>query len=122
MRVGGAALNQTPLDWQGNTLRIKSAIEAARRKNVDLLCLSELCITGYGCQDMFLHPWVSEKSLEMLAEIIPTTKNIGVALGLPIRVDGKVFNALAFIHDGKIAGFYIKQHLPKEGIHYERNL
>lgn len=119
MRIGGVALNQTPLDWQGNTLRIKSAIEAARKKKVELLCLSELCITAYGCEDMFLHPWVAEKSLEVLAEILPSTKNIGVAIGLPLRIDGKIFNALAFVHDQKIQGFYVKQFLPKTGIHYE---
>ena len=119
MRIGGAALNQTPLDWQGNALRIKSAIEAARRNDIELLCLSELCITGYSCEDMFLHPWVAEKSLEMLADIIPTTEGIGVAIGLPLHLNGKVYNALAFVNNCKIEGFYIKQHLPKEGIHYE---
>lgn len=119
MRVGGASLNQTPLDWEGNSLRIRSAIEAAKRKQVDLLCLSELCITGYGCEDMFMHPWVAEKSLEMLLNILPISQNIGVALGLPIRINSKVFNALALVNDCEILGFYVKQHLPKAGIHYE---
>lgn len=119
MRVGGAALNQTPMDWEGNSLRIKSAIEAARRNGVDLLCLSELCISGYSCEDMFLHPWVSEKSQTMLQEIVDVTENIAVAIGLPLRIEGRVHNALAFVNDRKIDGFYIKQQLPKEGIHYE---
>ena len=119
MKIGGASLNQTPLDWHGNALRIKSAIDAAQRKNVELLCLSELCITGYGCEDMFLHPWVSEKAKEVLFEIIPETKNIGVAIGLPLFFNGKVFNTVAFVNDGKLKGFYVKQHLPKDGIHYE---
>lgn len=119
MKIGGAALNQTPLDWQGNALRIKSAIEAARRKKVELLCLSELCITGYGCEDMFLHPWVEEKARKVLFELIPETKNIGVAIGLPILFDKKVFNAVAFVNNGNLEGFYVKQNLPKDGIHYE---
>ena len=119
MKIGGASLNQTPLDWHGNALRIKSAIDAARRKNVELLCLPELCITGYGCEDMFFHPWVEEKAREVLSEIIIETQNIGVAIGLPVLFKGKVFNALAFVSDGKLEGFYVKQHLPKEGIHYE---
>ncbi len=119
MRIGGASLNQTPLDWQGNTLRIKSAIEAARRKNVEILCLSELCISGYGCEDMFLHPWVSKRAFKELTEIVSETENIGVVIGLPLRIEDKVFNALAFINNREIAGFYVKQNLPKEGIHYE---
>ncbi len=119
MRVGGAALNQTPLDWEGNALRIASAIEAARQSGVELLCLSELSITGYGCEDMFLHPWVAEKSLDVLSDLIPKSKGIGVAIGLPIRIKNEVFNSLAFVDDGMLVGFYCKQHLPKEGIHYE---
>ncbi|MFO1003423.1 MAG: hypothetical protein U0936_24085 [Planctomycetaceae bacterium] len=28
----------------------------ARQHQVHVLCLPELCITGYGCEDMFLAP------------------------------------------------------------------
>lgn len=119
MRIGGAALNQTPLDWEGNLLRIKSAIDAAKKADIELLCLTELCITGYSCEDMFLHPWVAEKSIESLMEILPETEGIGVTIGFPIRFDNKVYNSLAFVSDGQIQGIYCKQRLPKDGIHYE---
>lgn len=119
MKIGGAALNQTPLDFEGNALRISSAIEAARKQDVELLCLTELCITGYGCEDMFLHPWVANKSLDVLKELIPKTKNIGVVIGLPLLLEKKVYNVLAFVSDGELQGFYAKQKLPKDGIHYE---
>lgn len=119
MKIGGAALNQTPLDWEGNRLRIVSAIEAARKNDIELLCLTELCITGYGCEDMFLHPWVSVRSLDILQEIIPKTKEVGVVIGLPLRHEDEIFNSVAFVEDGRLQGFYCKQHLPKDGIHYE---
>ena len=119
MKIGGAALNQTPLDWEGNRLRIESAIEAARKNEIELLCLTELCITGYGCEDMFLHPWVSEKSLEILEQIIQKTQNIGVIIGLPLLMKKKIYNALVFVENSEIKGVYCKQHLPKDGIHYE---
>ena len=120
MRIGGAALNQTPLDWDGNKLRIESAIEAGRNSKIELLCLSELCISGYGCEDMFLHPWVADKCLEILNLIIPKTTDIGVTIGLPLRIEGKIYNGLAFVDDCELKGFYLKQRLPKDGIHYER--
>ena len=53
LRLGAAILNQTPLDWEGNTHRIVEAIQLARQQNVHVLCLPELCITGYGCEDAF---------------------------------------------------------------------
>ncbi|MEM6959844.1 MAG: nitrilase-related carbon-nitrogen hydrolase, partial [Myxococcota bacterium] len=46
-------LNQTPLDWSGNEARIVAAIAEARRRGATVLCLPELCISGYGCEDMF---------------------------------------------------------------------
>ena len=46
LRVAAAALNQTPLDWQGNSQRILQAMEQAREEGVNLLCLPELCISA----------------------------------------------------------------------------
>ncbi len=46
IRLGAAILNQTPLDWDGNTNRIIAAIDSAREQQVSVLCLPELSITG----------------------------------------------------------------------------
>ena len=53
-KLGAVVLNQIPLDWTGNQQRIREAIAAARDAGVSVLCLPELCITGYGCEDAFL--------------------------------------------------------------------
>jgi NAD+ synthase (glutamine-hydrolysing) len=87
IRVAGCALNQTPLDWDGNRDRIVAAIAAARDAGVAVLCLPELCITGYGCEDAFQSSGVQRQALEMLAEIAPTTRGIAVAVGLPLRFE-----------------------------------
>ena len=63
LKVAAAVLNQTPLDWAGNAARIRGAIAAAREQDVSVLCLPEMCITGYGCEDAFLAPLaVSEQA------------------------------------------------------------
>ena len=54
IRVAASILNQTPMDWDGNAANIRTAIQQARDKNVSVLCLPELCITGYGCEDLSL--------------------------------------------------------------------
>ena len=56
VRLGAASLNLTPLAWQENRRTIVAAIRAARDADVGILCLPELCITGYGCEDMFFAP------------------------------------------------------------------
>ena len=119
IRVAGCALNQTPLDWDGNRDRILAAIAAARGAEASILCLPELCITGYGCEDAFQSPGVQRMALEVLGEIVPATRGIAVAVGLPIRFESGLFDAVAFVVDGRIAGIACKQNLAGDGIHYE---
>jgi len=119
IRLAGACLNQTPIDWKNNLQNIKRAIEEAKNEGVSVLCLPELCITGYGCEDLFLSNWLPEKALEKLMEIIPWTDNIAVTVGLPIRFEGNIYNTTCFISDQSIKGFYAKQKLANDGVHYE---
>jgi len=119
IRLGGSALNQTPLDWDGNRGRIVAAIAAAREAGVGILCLPELCISGYGCDDAFLSPGVQRMAWRVLEEIVPETKGLAVALGLPVRFESGVYDAAAVAVDGRLVGIACKQHLAGDGIHYE---
>ena len=119
IRLGGSALNQTPLDWNGNRDRIVAAIAAARDAGVSILCLPELCVSGYGCEDAFLSPGVQRMAWRVLGEIVPHTAGIAVAVGLPVRFENGVHDAAAFVADGRVAGLACKQHLAGDGIHYE---
>jgi NAD+ synthase (glutamine-hydrolysing) len=119
IRIGGAALNQTPIDWKNNQSNILLAIEEAKQKGIQLLCLPELCITGYGCEDLFLSEWVAETALDTLLEIIPHTKGIVVSLGLPLRLNGQNYNAACLVENGSLLGFTLKQFLANDGVHYE---
>lgn len=118
--IGGACLNQTPIDWKNNFQNIVDAIEAAKRENVKILCLPELCITGYACEDLFLSDWVANKALELLLKLLPYCREISVAVGLPLIYNQKVFNTTCLITNGDIQGFYAKQFLANDGIHYEK--
>lgn len=120
MRIAGASLNQTPLDWAINTSNIIDAINKAKNEQVDILCLPELCITGYGCEDMFLATWVEQQAIEELEKIVKETQSIAVAVGLPLWHNDQIYNTVALISNGKILGFQAKQKLPNYGIHYEQ--
>lgn len=119
LRVAAAILNQTPLDWDGNTTRILASIEKAQAEQVGILCLPELCITGYGCEDMFLSSHVWKTSWEMLERIVPATAGMVVSVGLPLFVTNGVYNVACVIADRQIVGFVAKQHLAGDGLHYE---
>ncbi|MFO7178832.1 MAG: NAD(+) synthase [Pseudomonadota bacterium] len=119
VKVAAATLNQTPLDWPSNARNIVEAIRAARERGVGILCLPELCITGYGCEDAFLSPNTERRALEVLEEILPETAGIVVNVGLPIRHHKALFNTSALLADGRLLGLVAKQALPGDGLHYE---
>ena len=119
IKVASGVLNQTPLDWDGNKARILAAIDAAREQDGSVLCLPELCITGYGCEDAFFSGDVLRLAQEVLVEIAPATRGMIVSVGLPVLSRGALYNAACLLVDGKIVGFVGKQHLAGTGIHYE---
>ncbi|MCZ6533571.1 MAG: NAD(+) synthase [SAR324 cluster bacterium] len=119
IKVAGAALNQVPLDWPGNRGRIVEAIRMARREQVQLLCLPELCISGYGCEDAFHGESVAEQSMESLRLILPETKGLAVAVGLPLIHDHLLYNSAAMLVDGKLTGLAAKKVLAGSGVYYE---
>ena len=85
IKVAAAALNQTPLDWDRNADHIRGALTHAREAGVDVICLPEACITGYGVEDFFLSPGVLETAWAQLMELLEETRELIVCLGLPLR-------------------------------------
>ena len=119
LKVAAAVLNQTPMAWDSNRANILGAIGAAREQQVSVLCLPELCITGYGCEDMFHSLSLQRTATEILFDLLPETRGMIVSLGLPLLHSGGLFNTACLAVDGRIVGFVGKQNLAGEGIHYE---
>ena len=119
LKLAAAVLNQTPLDWRGNQDRILAAIGEARQAGASVLCLPELCITGYGCEDAFHAPSVHRRAWRILHEIAPLTAGMVVTAGLPVLHQKGLFNFACVMADGKIIGFTGKRFLAGDGIHYE---
>ncbi|HEX2474070.1 MAG TPA: nitrilase-related carbon-nitrogen hydrolase, partial [Lacipirellulaceae bacterium] len=119
IRVAAAAVNQTPLDWDNNAANILGAIDQARSRGISVLCLPELSITGYGCEDAFFSTAVQQMALRVLSEIIPATNGMVVSIGLPLMHAGALYNTCALVVDGALHGFAVKQRLAGDGLHYE---
>ncbi|HSI76750.1 MAG TPA: nitrilase-related carbon-nitrogen hydrolase, partial [Lunatimonas sp.] len=117
--IGGATVNQTPLDWEGNFQNLTNALAEARKANVDILCFPELCITGYGSEDLFLSIWYPRKALTYLQKLIPLVEEMTACVGLPIRFENKTYNCVAIIENQELTGIVAKQFLAIDGVHYE---
>lgn len=131
IKVGAAVLNQTPRDWKGNMQNILSAIDIAQKLDVTVLCLPEATITGYGLEDDLFCADVPHRAMKKLKDIAweigrpyynphkLAPPGIIVCVGLPVRFNNTLYNAVATIVNGDVIGFTCKQHLAGDGIHYE---
>lgn len=118
-RIGGATVNQTPLDWAGNIHRLKEVLKQARKEQVDLLVFPELSVTGYGCEDLFLSHWLPQKAMDLLPELIQETAGLFTTFNLPVRHKGVLYNCAVVVQNQKLLGIYAKQFMALDGVHYE---
>src|SRR5688572_27612081 len=119
IKVAAAVLNTTPLDWAGNQRVMLGAIAEARRQGVSILCLPEMCVSGYGCEDAFHSPATARTAWQVLQEVLPETRGVVVSFGLSLVHQNGIFNCAALVADGKVLGFVAKRFLAGDGIHYE---
>ncbi len=128
--LGAVSINQTPLDWKGNRERILSAAESLfyHQKNTpppDLILFPELCVSGYGCGDLFHSSWLEKKAIEetkKIAELIfsKISSTAIVVVGLPFSFRGRLYNCSAVLSCGQIQAIIPKINLANDGIHYEK--
>jgi NAD+ synthase (glutamine-hydrolysing) len=119
IHVAAAVMNQTPLDWRHNTANVRRTIQAAREQSINVLCLPELCLTGYGCEDAFHSTNTHQRAWKALIELLPETHGMVVSFGLPVLHQNGLFNCAALAVDGKLVGLVAKRFLAGDGIHYE---
>ena len=104
-----------------NTKNIIEKMKEAEEKNADVVLFPELCITGYTCADLFFQDSLLKAALSSLNEICRVSEkmNITVIVGLPILLEGTLFNCGAVIYNGEVKGIVPKTYIPSYGEYYE---
>lgn len=106
-------------DVESNVKNIISILN--KHPKVDTIVFPELCITGYTCGDMFLRKELSDKALLGLKDILKENKSEAVVtVGLPIRVESKLFNCAALLYKDKLLAIVPKTHIPNYNEFYEK--
>lgn len=108
-------------DVDFNVDKIISQLEKCREEGVKVAVFPELCITGYTCQDLFFQNALLDKAMEGVVKIAKTTadSDMLVAVGVPVRANGKLYNCAAVMQDGEVRAFVPKTHLPNYNEFYE---
>lgn len=100
-----------------NTRRIIDTMATARREYAaDVVVFPELCITGYPPEDLLLRPGLARQVTRALEAIIAGTGDTGVIVGYPDRKGADLYNACAYIADGRLRNTYYKRNLPNYGV------
>ena len=109
-------------DCHYNAEQTFTIMRAAEKAGVKVLVLPELGLTGYTCGDLFFQDTLLRGAEEALATVLEATRNLEVvtAVGLPVRVNNKLYNCAAVIQKGEILGLVPKTHLPNYGEFYEK--
>ena len=113
VKVAAATPEIRVADTQYNADSICRAIEEAAFERAKVIVFPELCITGCTCQDLFLHEVLLKGAKDALRKIADFTsdKDILVFVGLPLCVEGKVYDVAAALNKGNILGFITKSFL-----------
>lgn len=108
-------------DVDSNVKEIVKLMTDAEYNGAKVIVFPELCITGYTCHDLFLQYALLEKATDGLEEIISASAAIDalIFVGLPIEVDGKLYNVAAAVYGGNLLAFIPKKNLPNYSEFYE---
>ncbi|MDR2178815.1 MAG: NAD(+) synthase [Synergistaceae bacterium] len=121
VRVAAATPAIRVADCMYNAGQILALMERAREEKVRLLCLPELCLTGYTCGDLFLQDTLIRSAMEALAHLVEKSAEFPmlVVAGTPFPHAGTLFNTAAVFGGGKLLGLVPKTCLPNYNEFYE---
>ena len=108
-------------DVDYNTEQICGLIGETAGEGAKIAVFPELCLTGYTCGDLFTQDILLAKAREGLFQVVAYTKgkDMLVFVGVPLAVNGALYNVAAALQDGEILGLTTKTFLPNYGEFYE---
>lgn len=115
VRVGTAVPKIRVADPAYNGARVIELMQEAQNKKLRLLVFPELTLTGYTCRDLFQQLTLQTAAVKALAAVLKASQTIYSGLlfiGLPLKLQGQLFNCAVAIKNGKILGVIPKTYLP----------
>jgi NAD+ synthase (glutamine-hydrolysing) len=104
-----------------NAAQTEALFDEAAAQGAALVAFPELGLSGYTCDDLFHQRALLDACEAALASVLEASrKQPTVAIvGMPLRVDQRLFNVAVVVHRGRILGAVPKTYLPNYGEFYE---
>jgi NAD+ synthase (glutamine-hydrolysing) len=109
----------------GPATNAKNILDVARRadaERVAVIVFPELSLSGYSNDDLFFQDALLDGVETALSEIVSASSELlsMLAVGAPLRLDGRLYNCAVLVHRGRILGVVPKVYLPNYREFYER--
>lgn len=127
LKVAAASPKMRLADPAYNAEQIIETIAKAEEEKVEVLVFPELSLTGATIGDLAFQPLLLEGAKEALCRVQKATegKKILVFVGLPYAFQGRIYNAVAALQEGKLLAILPKKEgegkfapAPKENVLY----
>jgi len=119
-----AQVNPAVGDIDGNLRKARAARTEAAARGADLIAFTELYLTGYPIEDLVLKPALQAAAREACEAFARDTSDGGpaVLVGLPWAEGPFVYNAVAYLSQGRIEAVRLKYNLPNYGVFDEKRI
>jgi NAD+ synthase (glutamine-hydrolysing) len=105
-----------------NVDRTIALARRASEANAAIALFPEMGLSAYSNDDLFHQDALLEATREAVGELVKASENLTpvLAVGAPLRFEGKLFNCALLIYQGKILAVIPKSYLPNYREFYEK--
>ena len=112
IRAAAFAPHVTVGGVESNRAQLAAQLREAAEQGCDLAVFPELCLTGSTAGDLFLQPLMTDCAFAALTELAALTDTgIAAVVGLPLRLDGRLYDCAAVLQGGRLRGLVPKRRL-----------
>jgi len=109
-------------DVDYNVQQVEGLIAQAEGRKVEVIVFPELCITGYSCQDLFKEQLLLDRAEQGILMLLDFTRKLDIIsiIGVPVIINGLLYNCAVVLQGGTILGVVPKTYLPNYAEFYEK--
>jgi len=122
VKVAAAVPTVKVADVEYNVQQIESLIAQAEGRGIEIIVFPELSVTGYTCQDLFKEQVLLDRAESAILTLLDFTRKLDIIsiVGVPIVINGLLYNCAAVIQGGSLMGIVPKTYLPNYAEFYEK--
>jgi NAD+ synthase (glutamine-hydrolysing) len=101
-------------DARFNAGQIIALMKQAAERRAVLAVFPELALSAYSCEDLFHQQALLDASTAALSQVLAASVDLPLVavIGVPLQIDGLLYNCAAVVSRGRLLGIAPKTYLP----------